>query len=56
MEIDVIDVKGNLESIRNLADIGMMMIDLNKLQYVPTLLEDIMEHAQRLVIEYASVE
>lgn len=56
MQIDEVDVKGSLETIKNLAAIGMILIDLGKLEYIPTILEDVYEHSQRLTIDYASVE
>ena len=55
-QIDELDVRGNLETIEHLARIGMLLIDLNKLEHIPTILEDIFEHSQRLVLEYASKE
>jgi len=56
MDLDVIDIRGNLETIKNLAAIGMVMIDLGKTEFIPTILEDLYEHSQRLTLEYASVE
>ena len=56
MDIDNVDIKGSLETISNLALIGMMCIDLSKTQFIPTILEDIYEHSQRLTMEYASDE
>ena len=55
-EIASIDIKGNLETIEHLAQIGMLLIDLGKNEHIPTVLEDLQEHIQRLVLEYAVVE
>ncbi len=55
-EIDIKDVGGYLESIRNLADIGIILINLGKVTLVPTILEEIQEHSQRLAMEYTIVE
>ena len=55
-ELDNTDIKGNLETIKHLAQIGMMLIDLSKDEHLPTILEEIYEHAQRLTLEYAVVE
>ena len=52
-EIDNIDIKGNLETIEHLAQIGQLLIDLGKQEHIPTVLEDICEHSQRLTLEYA---
>ena len=54
-QIEDIDIRGNLETISNLALIGMMCIDLGKHNFIPTILEDIYEHSQRLVDEYAVI-
>lgn len=56
IDIDKIDVKGNLETIAHLAEIGMLLVDLDKMQHIPTILEDVLEHSQRLVLEYAVKE
>ena len=56
MEIDSLDVRGNLETISNLSLIGMFLLDQGKLEFIPTLLEDIYEHSQRLTMDYAQVE
>jgi len=50
------DIKGNLETISNLALIGIYLIDQDKKGFIPTLLEDIFEHSQRLVDDYAIVK
>jgi len=55
-QIDGIDIRGNLETIEHLAQIGMMLIDLSRREHIPTILEDIYEHAQRLTFEYAAKE
>jgi len=52
-QINDIDIGGNLETIAHLAMIGMILINLNKQEHIPTILEDIYEHAQRLTFEYA---
>jgi len=54
LEIDNIDIKGNLETIEHLAQIGIMLIILSKREHIPTILELIHEHAQRLALEYAT--
>lgn len=51
--IDDIDIRGNLETISNLALVGMMCVDLGKHMFIPTILEVLYEHIQRLVDEYA---
>lgn len=56
MNIDDIDIRGSLETISNLALLGMMCVDQGKRQFIPTLLEDIFEHSQRLTEEYAVEE
>ena len=53
-EIDSLDIKGNLETIEHLAQIGQLLIDQNRQEHIPTILEDIFEHAQRLTLEYAA--
>ena len=55
-EIDKVDVKGNLETIEHLAQIGQLLIDLERYEHIPTVLEDICEHSQRLTLEYAVKE
>lgn len=50
------DVRGSLETVEHLAQIGIIMIDMNLFQHIPTILEDMLEHIQRLVLEYAVVE
>lgn len=52
-EIDDIDIKGSLETIEHLAQIGQLLIDQNRHEHIPTILEDIWEHSQRLTLEYA---
>jgi len=54
-QIDDIDISGNLETISNLSRIGMLLIQLGKQEYIPTILDDVYEHSQRLVDEYAVV-
>lgn len=56
LSIESIDIRGNLETIEHLAQIGMLMIDQNYPQHIPTILEDICEHSQRLTLEYAVVQ
>lgn len=53
MEIDAEDIRGNLETIANLALIGIFLVDLNRLRFIPTVLGLIDQEAQRLVLEYA---
>ena len=55
-ELDNVDIRGNLETIAHLAQVGMIMIDLGKNEHIPTILEDLQEHIQRLVLDYAVVE
>lgn len=55
-QIEDIDISGNLETISNLARIGMLLIELGKHELIPTVLEDVYEHSQRLVDEYAVVK
>ena len=55
-DLDGVDIKGNLETIANLAVVGMILIDINKQQYIPTILEVIQEVIQRLVLDYAVKE
>lgn len=55
-KIDKEDIRGYLETISHLAAIGMILIDLSKEEHIPTILEEIFEHSQRLTLEYASVE
>ena len=54
IEIDNIDIKGNLETIEHLAQIGQLLIDLGRQEHIPTILETICEQAQRLTLEYAA--
>jgi len=54
--IDKVDIAGNLETIEHLAQIGQLLIEQNRNEHVPTILEDIFEHSQRLTLEYATVE
>lgn len=55
-QLDRVDIKGNLETIEHLAQIGQLLIDLEKDEHIPTILEDIHEHSQRLTLEYAVKE
>ena len=55
-KIDDIDVGGNLETIEHLAQIGQLLIHLELYEHIPTILEVIHEHAQRLTLEYAVAE
>ncbi len=55
-EIDREDVGGYLESIRSLATIGIILIQLGKVNLIPTILEEISEHSQRLTLDYAVAE
>jgi len=54
--IDFIDIRGHLETIGHLAQIGIIMIDLSFEQHIPTILEDICAHSERLTLEYAVKE
>jgi len=54
--LDKIDIKGTLETIEHLAQIGQLLMDLERHEYMPTILEDIGEHSQRLMLEYAVKE
>ena len=54
--VEDIDIRGNLETLEHLAQIGMMLIDLGKHEHIATILEDMQEHIQRLVLEYAVAE
>ena len=51
-ELDNIDVSGTLETIEHLAQIGQMLVVQGNHIHMPTILEDIFEHAQRLTLEY----
>ena len=53
---DLGDIRGSLESIKNLAATGMLLIDMSKTELLPTILEDLLEHSQRLTLEYSTVE
>ena len=52
-KIDIADVRGSLETIANFALLGIMCINLGEYRFIPTLLEDICKHSQRLTLEYA---
>ncbi len=54
--IDKVDVAGNLETIEHLAQIGQLLVEQELYQHIPTILEDIFEHSQRLTLEYAVKE
>ena len=53
--IEEVDIKGTLETISNLSLLGMMCIDLKEHRFISTLIEDIYDHSQRLVDDYAVV-
>ena len=53
IEEDIVDNSGNLETIMNLSAIGILLLNLGKIDLIPTILEDIYEHSQRLTLEYA---
>lgn len=55
-ELDNADIKGHLETIEHLAQIGQFLIDHEKNEHIPTILEDICAHSQRLTLEYAVAE
>ena len=55
-EIDTVDIRGSLETVANLALLGIMCINLGEYRFIPTLLEDICEHSQRLTLEYAATK
>ena len=54
--LDIVDIGGNLETISNLALIGIILIQVGKVDLIPTILEDLMGHIQRLTLEYAVKE
>lgn len=53
MSIESVDIKGNLETVSNLSKLGMRCVDMSWDEFIPTLLEDLFEHIQRLVDDYA---
>ena len=55
-EIEDIDIAGSLETIEHLAQIGQRLVKQDRKEHIPTILEDIYEHAQRLAFEYAVAE
>ncbi len=55
-EYDIVDIEGNLETIEHLAQMGQLLSRLGLWHHIPTILEIIQEHIQRLVLEYAVVE
>jgi hypothetical protein len=54
--VEDIDIKGNLETIEHLAQIGQLLVEQDRKEHIPTILEDIYEHSQRLTFEYAVAE
>jgi len=53
-EIDIKDIYGNLETIEHMAQIGMILVEIDKLEHIPSVLEVILQHIQHLVMEYAA--
>jgi len=50
------DIEGYLETIANLAQVGRILIADGEAGFIPTILEDICEHSERLVWDYAVVK
>ena len=54
--VNMTDIKGNLESIEHLAQIGQLLYEVDGTEHMATVIEEIHSISQRLTLEYAVKE